>query len=233
MKAGSLFASTLVCLGACSQGYTQTVIKDWTVSDPIPDGSAVGLANTQTIQGLAGDILSLKVNLNLTERGGPAFNGDLYVTLLHDTGFSVLLNRPGTTAGNVLGYGDSGLNVTFADGPGALDIHSYRFELSGSDTVPLAGALTGTWRSDGRTTDPDVVTLNDPRTATLASFNGLDPNGNWTLFVADTEAGNRATLQGWGLELTLIPEPKSAAVFGLFASVLGVWLCRRYGQTAR
>lgn len=233
MKAGSLFACALVCLGACSQGYTQTVITDWTVADPIPDGSAVGSADTQTIQGLAGEILSLKVNLNIAERSGPAFNGDLYVTLLHDTGFSVLLNRPGKTAGNVLGYGDSGLNVTFADGASAPDIHRYRFELSGSETIPLAGALTGTWGTDARAVDPDLVTQGDPRTATLASFTGLDPNGAWTLFVADTEAGNRATLQSWGVELTLIPEPQSAAVFGLLASGLGVWLCRRYGQTAR
>lgn len=233
MKKGILLACTLVCLGAYSLACAQTVITDWTVADPIPDGNAVGRADTQTIQGLVGEILSLRVNLNLTERGGPAFNGDLYVTLLHDTGFSVLLNRPGKTAGNVLGYGDSGLNVTFADEPGALDIHRYRFELSGSDTVPLASALTGTWGTDARAVDPDLVTQGDTRTATLASFTGLDPNGSWTLFVADTESGNQATLQSWGLELTLIPEPPSALAFGLVASLVGVWLCQRYGQTVR
>src|SRR5262249_11783808 len=38
--------------------------------------------------------------------------------------------------------------------------------------------------------------------AMLSSFNGLNPNGEWVLFVADMEAGNVYTVDNWGLEIT-------------------------------
>jgi len=47
----------------------------------------------------------------------------------------------------------------------------------------------------------------------MNSFIGLDPNGNWTLFVADQAAGETSTLQSWTLTITGVPEP-SAALFG-------------------
>jgi hypothetical protein len=46
-----------------------------------------------------------------------------------------------------------------------------------------------------------LVTDLDPRTAFLSSFKGLDPNGEWTLFVADLSAGNISTLVSWGLNI--------------------------------
>jgi hypothetical protein len=78
----------------------------------------------------------------------------------------------------------------FSDGPPAAgDIHQYRFTLSGSETTPLGGPLTGIWTPDGRVVDPDLVLNTDPRTALLGSFNGLDPNGEWTLLIADLDTG--------------------------------------------
>jgi len=41
----------------------------------------------------------------------------------------------------------------------------------------------------------------DPRTALLSSFNGLDPNGSWTLFLADVGNGEMSTVANWGLSI--------------------------------
>lgn len=36
----------------------------------------------------------------------------------------------------------------------------------------------------------------------LLAFNGVDPNGNWTLSVLDTESGDSGTLNSWGISVT-------------------------------
>jgi subtilisin-like proprotein convertase family protein len=62
--------------------------------------------------------------------------------------------------------------------------------------------LTGVWAPDARVADPINVLDTDARSAFLSSFNGLDPNGEWVLFVADLAAGDIHILDNWGLEMT-------------------------------
>jgi subtilisin-like proprotein convertase family protein len=50
----------------------------------------------------------------------------------------------------------------------------------------------------------------------LSSFNGMDPNGQWTLFIADTSAGGEGTLVNWGMQITTVPEPSMAALIAVF-----------------
>jgi subtilisin-like proprotein convertase family protein len=77
---------------------------------------------------------------------------------------------------------------------------------------PGGGALTGTWSTDGRAINPDSVLDISLRSTSLASFNGLDPNGAWTLFVADVSPVGTGRLVSWQLEVTgsSVPEPGSA-----------------------
>ena len=180
----------------------------------IPDNSILGVADTQTISMPAGVITGVKLSLNIA--GTPlslnAFNGDFYAYLQHASGFTVRLNRTGRTTSNPFGYGDSGFNVTFDDSAFNGDIHNYR------DLVnPAGGALTGTWQPDGRVTNPTNALASDPRQALFSSFNGLDPNGAWTLFVADVSPISTGTLKSWSLDLTVTPIPEPGSVcFGLF-----------------
>lgn len=197
----------------------------------IPDNSAVGVAQEQTVSGIPGSIASLSVQLTISSRGaGPMFNGDLFVSLNHSSGYSVLLNRVGRRPDSVAGYGDNGFNFTLADSA-AADVHSYRVSLGGSDLVPISSAnpaapLTGSWQPDGRTADPEAVLTGSPRITSLAAFNGMDPNGTWTLFVADLGSGGLAQLESWSLEFAVVPEPEiTTAVTGTL--LLAAALCRR------
>ena len=69
---------------------------------------------------------------------------------------------------------------------------------------------------DGRTTFPTLTLDSDTPSAFLTSFDGLDPNGDWTLFIADLSGGDTHTLVSWGLEVTgPVPEPGTTVLFAL------------------
>jgi len=190
----------------------------WNVNVAIPDNDPMGLQDTRLVSDFAGDIATIEVWLLLS--GDPmAYNGDYYVTLQHDSGFAVLLNRTGRTAGNLLGYGENGLDVTFV--VGGNDIHQYQ---NFTPSYDGQGRLTGTWGVDGRAADPDLVLDTSPRTDMLADFVGMNPNGNWTIFVADVNQNANANFDSWGLNITTVPEP---ATLGLLAVSGLVLLLRR------
>jgi subtilisin-like proprotein convertase family protein len=175
----------------------------WNVSTAIPDNDEVGFVDTRTVSvpGMT-EITGVTVNLQIT--GG--WNGDLYAYLVHGSGFSVLLNRPGRSLANPDGSGASGMSITIADSA-TLDIHT---------AIPMSGgSVSGTFQPDGRETDPYNTLNTDARTATLADFIGLDPNGTWKLFVADQSAGEESTLQSWSLTITAVPEPSAVLVAAL------------------
>ena len=181
------------------------------INAAIPDGDATGLVNAQSIVAAPNlTITDINVTLNISGTGLGGFNGDLFVTLQHDDGFSILLNRPGARNGASFGYSDSGLNVTFDDAATG-DAHNYRQNLNGDQSTPLPGNLTGTWSPDARTADPGVVLDTSGRNAFLNSFNGVPLNGTWSLFVTDLSSGGTQRLDAWGLQITAVPEPAFTA----------------------
>jgi subtilisin-like proprotein convertase family protein len=191
---------------------------DWIVNSTpqdIPDNNSLGIEQSITLSGYSDLIQSVSVSLVITGRNSGAFNGDLFVTLQHDSGYAVLLNSVGQTSGNPFGYGDNGFDITLS--PVGVDIHSYQ---TTSYTLGPSGELTGAWGVDGRAVDPLLVQDTDARTATLSSFTGLDANGTWTLFVADTSPNGEATLSEWGLNVTVVPEPSMLALLALGTACL-------------
>lgn len=201
----------------------------------IPDASASGYENSHTISDIL-DSRILDVNVTLNISGG--YNGDLYGYLVHDSGFAVLLNRVGRGNSSGFGYGDAGFGpdasanrFTLDDDQGS-DVHLY-----GAGSYNLNnGHLTGTWQPDGRDIDPlssRATFETAERDKLLSAMDGGNPNGTWTLFLADLAGYNRSTLVGWGLEIDAVPEPVAIAL-GLFAVGFGVvqlvsWLRRRTG----
>jgi subtilisin-like proprotein convertase family protein len=198
--------------------YTSTYDPD----AAIPDGSSLGVTDTETISGIpeaGGTSIINNVDVNLDISGG--YNGDLYGYLVlqsadGSTTTSILLNRVGTTATDSFGSAGSGFDVTLTGGATANlgDIHTA--------TETAGAALTGTYLADGRAVSPFSVTDQSPRTAGLDTLNGVDANGTWTLFLADlSEGGGQSTLVSWGLSISVVPEPVTWALL-IFAPVLGL-----------
>ena len=202
----------LLALARLAQAnFVQTFNTGFQNGGVIPDGSRSGWTDTQTLSGAPVDpITGLSVTLNLS--GG--WNGDLYAYLVHSSGFAVLLNRVGRTGANDSGYGDAGMSVTFNDAA-PVNIHSV--------TPPVAG---GRYQPDGRNISPlasgaafDAATP----TALLSSFNGLNANGSWTLFIADVSNGDQSTITSWGVNIdtAAVPEPGSIVEGGVAVLFLG------------
>jgi subtilisin-like proprotein convertase family protein len=181
----------------------------------IPDGQVTGMVDTHTLA-FTNHAFWQITNVQLTIKIEGGYNGDLYGYLVHGDGFAVLFNREGRTSGNRQGYNHGGFDIMLADG--GEDLHFYQafgFDLNNQ------GQVTGTWGPDGRRVDPGGVNEHAERSALFGSFNGLNPNGTWTLFLADVDFGEQATLVEWGLVITAVPEPAPFVLLGLAA--LLVW----------
>jgi len=178
-------------------GLTQTNTFG-NLNAPIPGGDPAGLASFQTVTSAITNLSWLRVSLCVVGD----FNGDLYGYVRHVQGsvtnFCVLLNRPGRSASNPWGYDDCGFNVLFDDASPQGDVHIYE-----AVTNPPSGSpVTGPWQPDGRDVDPSVVLDTTPRASNLSSFSNSDPNGEWTLFLADMSYGSTNMLVSWALLLS-------------------------------
>lgn len=197
----------------------------FTVNAVIPDNDSSGLANFRSLTSNITSITDVQLTLNIT--GG--YNGDYYAYLTHASGFTILLNRVGSTLGNEFGTTDAGFtNVTFS-GSALNDIHNYQ-SFSNPGGGPLVG---GVWAVDGRDVDPAFTVDTDPRSAFLSSFNGLDANGGWTLFIADLAPAGQGTLVSWDLQITgvsAVPEPGTWLAGTLAVASIAVWR-RRKGRS--
>lgn len=152
------------------------------------------VSQSLNVSGLAGTITRISVTISgLTH----AFPDDLDFLLVAPNGTNNLVFWSDVGGGNP---GVSNLTVAVAD--------------AGATPMPDAAGLTaGTYRpadyAEAETgTNWGIATggINHPQsngTATLASvFNGLSPNGNWTLYVRDDLGVDAGSLTGWSLDIT-------------------------------
>jgi subtilisin-like proprotein convertase family protein len=184
------------------------------VNATIPDGSAVGWAGTATASALLSSITAISVTLNIS--GG--YNGDLYAYLTYGGVLVPLLNRVGVGTGDAFGYGTAGMNITLADG--YTDIHTVEFPTSGGNYAP-----------DGRKISPQSApsAFDAAGTIDFSAYDGMNPNGTWTLFLADLSSGAQSQLVSWSLDITAVPEPVNAAL-GILGGVFLVVIVGRSRQ---
>jgi subtilisin-like proprotein convertase family protein len=223
-----LFLISLLALGAVASTRAD-IYSDGNVNGSgtslntvIPDGNPSGVFTALTVSGMANVLSDITVTLNIS--GG--YNGDLYAYLSYNGSLVTLLNRVGvgtTNGGDAFGSADSGFsNLTL--GSTGSDVH---WASAGG------GALSGSYAADGRQISPlsAPASFDAAGTATLnGSFGGMNPNGIWTLYLADVSGGATSTLMGWSLDIMAVPEPTilALAVFGIgLASVLGFRRWRR------
>lgn len=172
----------------------------------ITDGQyPMGVTSTLNVSGAGGLMTDVNVTLNIS--GG--WNGDLYGYLIYNDSLVVLLNRVGTGAGDPFqqgaGFSTAGFNNVTLDDDAALLIHAVENPTTGSS-----------YRADG---------------GSLASFNNMDPNGIWTLFLADNSGGFQSTLEGWSLDITAVPETATVALAVFGVVFVGVGLARGYARS--
>lgn len=204
-----ILALGLLRLSASAETYTNSYsvgnVKDsgTSLNATIPDGQyPMGISSSIDVSGAVGVLSSITVTLNIT--GG--WNGDLYAYLYYDGTRVMLLNQVGTGSGDqiqyVAGYSTSGFNnITLAD-DGLENIHDVESPVSGT-----------TYSADG---------------GLLSSFDGLDANGTWTLFLADESQDGQSTLVGWSMEIVTVPEPSTLALVAFAALLVGVGLTRKH-----
>ena len=225
MKRQVVICSLVLLLGWAAQGGI--IYSSFANSGLIPDGSPSGTAGTATTSGFRPSLSDISVTLNIL--GG--YNGDLYAGLSYGGVLVPLLNRVGVTSGDGFGYGDTGFSVTFSSA-GANDVHSYG---SHSPSFNGDGQLTGTWQPDGRAIDPQSSpsSFDSASRVGFESFDGMNPNGTWTLFLADLSMGEQSTVVSWSLAITAIPEPTNIALGILVGGFAACQAVRRWRSQAR
>lgn len=206
---------------------SETINSNNEVGDP----PAAGLSRVLTVTTPVQSIADLTVVLDLGSAPGDiAWSGDLFVQLTSPQGTSiVLINRPGLSlADPVSGYGDAGFSVSISEAA-TRDIHNYQ---SFSYTLNSSQQLTGFWQPDGR-----IDATSSDRSRGISSSFGENPNGQWTLFVADLGSGNTARLNSWsisGSDLPAVPEPEETALAaGLALTATAIWLQHRKQKAAQ
>jgi subtilisin-like proprotein convertase family protein len=209
-----LLTALLLPAAAHAAGSAITLTQSWNGTLAVPDNDAIGASSAITLTAPGLDRIE-SVTMQLEIDGG--WNGDLYGYLVHDGQLAVLLNRPGKSLANPGGSGSTGMTLTFSD-LAAGDIHL---------ALPDSGVPTGFFQPDGRLTDPLGVLDTDARTALLSVFTNEDPNGVWTLFLADQGPGDTSTVKSWSLAVTVVPEPSAALMMGVAVMVGAVARGRR------
>ena len=195
----------------------------FTVNQLVPDANKNGMFMTTNLNITGGTISDVTVSLDIT--GG--YNGDLFAFLSGPNGgYAVLLNRVGVSNdASSFGYGNHGFDIVLSDSA-ANDVHYYQ---SASYLLNGSGQLTGTWLPDGRTIDPlyspPSLFGSTAPSALLGSFNGTDPNGGWTLFLADLSVGGQSQLVSWSLDIITVPEPSVWAL-----GIMGLGLLAGMGK---
>lgn len=197
----------------------QLAYESDTVNQSIPDDDPLGLTRSLTVSTTDTKVVSVQVSLEI--EGG--YNGDYYAYLYHGGTSVVLLNRVGRASPDRPdGYLDSGMAIWLADG--SPDVHTYRLNVTGNQDVPIGNILGGTWSPDGRTTSPTNVEEGDLRLTQLSAFKDMNPNGAWSLFIADRSGVNEGILKTWSVYVTTVPEPGEMALLaGLGLAAFGIW----------
>jgi len=140
---------------------------------PAPGGAGTPATNVQTVSGLTGNITDLNVDLKVTH----TWVGDLQVDITHlgTTVRVVDLMGQATISGGGCGSNDLDIILDDEGTGGPIDAQC-------NATAPAA-------------VSPPSFTPDNP----LSAFDGVNPNGDWTITIVDTFQADVGTLTGWSL----------------------------------
>jgi len=157
---------------------------------PLQSGPARPYPSTISVSNLVGTLGKVAVTLSNLNHSYP---GDV----------NVLLVAPGVANVLIMSHaGDqddskAGLNLTFDD--------------SAANPLPESGELaSGVWKPSVYGLAPQLGGFPSnapagPYSTALSTFNGVNPNGNWSLYVFDDSGGDSGAISnGWSLQLSMI-----------------------------
>ncbi len=185
-------------LGTASFNFTLSASSSSTNSSVIlipQQGPATTYPSTLTVAGVTGAVSKVTVTLNRLTHTYP---DDLDILLVGPAGQKVMLLSD-------LGSGISVTDVTLT------------FDDSAAPISPAAALASGTYHP---TDNFAGETLPAPAPAgpygtSLSVFNGLNPNGTWSLFVADDTVGDQGRINGWSLSIQSATPVAPAADLGV------------------
>lgn len=239
----TLWLTLLALVGplASAQGASLFEIAYPVASGLLPDGDLNGRVDVRRVSGVGGTITDVDVWVDIRGVGyDGGWVGDLYGALRHESGYAVLLNRPGRSPADAFGVSGTGITGWFDDAAAAGDVHLL---------MDVDGEHSGTWQPDGRLllpTAPAGEFDEADRPALLGTLVGLPVDGDWTLWLVDASSGGRMELREWGLRIAYDPagsapgdpggpgaEVPEASAGWVAAALLAVGVLRRRGVRRR
>lgn len=167
-------------------------------------GPATPYPSTISVSGITDVVLDVNVTLNNMNH---TFPDDIDILLVGPTGARLLLMSDAGGSADLVNNTytfDDAAAATLADG--ALNASgSYKPSNFGTgDTFPAPAPV-------GPYPDPQLLSV----------FNGLDPNGTWSLYVFDDVGGDTGNINlGWTVTIDTVPEPTTLLLVG--AGLLGL-----------
>lgn len=123
---------------------------------------------------------------------------------------------------DILLVAPNGLNVMLMAGAGGstfLMDADFTFDDQAAEMMPntLPPIVSGTYKPSNY--EPlqgmPLPAPQGPYGSLLSAFNGMDPNGQWKLYVADDGSGDSGSMQGWSLQFNVIPAPGALGLFAI------------------
>ena len=205
---GTLLATIVV---ANAQVYSTNWNSGFANAGVVPDNSFSGWSDSRSVSTMpAGTLQGVAVDIQLSS----GWTSDLHAYLVSGSGFAVLLDRVGTP-GLTIGYGAGTMTVTLAD--------------NGFNSQAITLILHGAGANASGMFNPDDNNAGFATTGasgSLGSFLGTSQNGTWSLFVADLSGGGVTTIQSWGLQMEIVPEPQTGTL-ALAGALVAFWLNRQ------
>lgn len=165
----------------------------------VPDSGSGATSSNITVSGVSGTVATITVTLN--SMSGHIGETD-YLLVGPNSAKLVFLSNAGSVANS-----SSNITVTFADA-GASFAPTGVFTSGATYKPTHNGSSAEAWPSGVPTpsfpTDYAAGNVANTGTGTLGNhFNGINPNGTWTLWAMDNVAGDPSvTIQGWTITIT-------------------------------